>query len=200
MPVAIRLPGRRMWNELHFIFDTGASFMNIWSDDVNTLATPVKGFLREIINPLVIGQRLQTVASGVQYTFDLIEVEVTLLDYKGRRMCPWERVPTIVQNGTYVPGRNERLDGPWTRSRFYAVSLPDSSFSVHLAPDINSLPVKRIDPSTIPAINWPTYAGFNPVPINLGPRLPAVSPNASPEEASIPRIDKVKRKARDLLQ
>lgn len=195
----MRLPGRTMWTELRFIYDTGASCMSLWSDDIDTLATPLKTIPGEVIQPLVIGQRASVVASGAQQVLPVVELEVTLLDHKDRRMCPWERIPAVVQTGRYIPGRCERLDGPWTRSRFYGATVPDSSFSMHIATDKTSLSVKRIDPAHIVPMVWPVYTGFNPAPFTLGKTLPAVSPRSSPEEAPVPKWEKAKQQAQKLL-
>lgn len=104
----------------------------------------------------------------------MIEVEVTLLDRKGRRMCPWERIPALIKDGGYDPNRAERLDGPWTRGRCYTVNALDGTCHTPIAND-SSLSIKRITRNEIKLLEFPRPA-WAAQPYDFGTPLGSISP------------------------
>lgn len=123
--------------------------MMVYDQDVKELTAPIRGEHNSGTQPLIISQRTVYNASGSSQVHNMIEVEVTLLDRKGYRMCPWERIPVIVQTGSYMPNRSERLDGPWTRARFYTMNQPDGGLYTQIANDKSSLAIRRITQNEI---------------------------------------------------
>lgn len=158
--IAIRLPGRKYWVDMSFLHDTGASMMHIYEFDVDMLAVPLHAPHDTPARPMIIAQNTIYTLAGPR-VYDIIEIEAAILDEKGRRMCPWERIPTAVSEGSWKPCLNERLDGPFTRGRFYTANVPDGDLSMQIANDKSSLKIKRIDPSEIKPL---VYASSNMVP------------------------------------
>ncbi|KAJ5408604.1 hypothetical protein N7509_002487 [Penicillium cosmopolitanum] len=158
--------------------------MMVYDHDVKELTAPIRGENNLGAQPKIISQRTVYNASGGSQVHSMIELEVTLLDRKSRRMCPWERVPAIVQDGYYIRHRSERLDGPWTRARFYTMNQPDGSLCTQIANDKSSLAVKRITQKEIkPLVSQPASASQ---PYDVGSPLSSVSPRSTPERANTP--------------
>lgn len=96
--------------------------MSLFRDDLEIIAGPQ----RPPQTPEVVAMGMVSViiADGSTVYYDLIMVEATLTDGRGKRICSWVRTPAYIMPGTYRPGRNNRLDGQWIRRSLYTGSAP----------------------------------------------------------------------------
>lgn len=114
--LAIRVPGRQWWTELEFMYDTGADCLSFNENDIPAITGPYRDAI-----PLL-GEEPVITGNGTVVR-RMILVEITILDNKGRRMCPWVRVDALVEQprlNVTVP----RVDGRHMRRMLYYSTVP----------------------------------------------------------------------------
>ncbi|KAJ5214883.1 hypothetical protein N7468_010562 [Penicillium chermesinum] len=125
--IALRAPGAEWWCELEFLYDTGADYMEIWEQDLPAILGPNRENLPIVGNTMVFSARSS-------YVSRIIELESTLLDSKGRRMCEWHRITCLIgSRPEHHPGIVERTDGSTLRRLFYFATVPNDAFDMVIA-------------------------------------------------------------------
>ncbi|KAJ5087444.1 hypothetical protein N7456_011060 [Penicillium angulare] len=134
--IALRIPGQRWWIELEFMYDTGSADMHIFKADIDLIAGPDRNPVR-----IIRTERVHGIAAHLDTP--IIQLEGTILDANGRRMCPWIRIPAGVNTTDFqqnppahgVPGAREhpRLDGGIFRRFFYYMTSPDGENTLKIA-------------------------------------------------------------------
>ncbi|KAJ5726125.1 uncharacterized protein N7483_007482 [Penicillium malachiteum] len=131
--LALRIPGRNWWTDLEFLYDTGASDLLLFRADIDLIAGPIRNPALRIIE--------ENTVYGIigDMTTPVVELEVTILDTRGRRIGPWIRVPGRIDERAGVNGRtpgtrgNPRLDGGVLRQFFYYMTSPDNDITLTIA-------------------------------------------------------------------
>ncbi|KAJ5738603.1 hypothetical protein N7493_001758 [Penicillium malachiteum] len=132
--LAVRIPGKNWWTELEFLYDTGGVDMILFKADLDLIAGPIREPpLRVIEENIVYG-----VAGNM--TTPIVQLEATILDTRGRRLGPWLRVPTRVNErlapvAGHAPGTrgNPRVDGGVLRQFYYYMTSPDRDITLTIA-------------------------------------------------------------------
>lgn len=157
--------------------------MSLFETDLATLMDPFRPpFYPEVP---VLGQARNQTANGI-ITKDVIEVEVTLLDTKGRRMSQWLRVPCALKDRGQT---TTRVDGPWIRHVLWNAYAPDGKNLFHVANSKSSLNLPRRCPDAkrLAAItSAPLQPPTNPTSKRPGPPaqdLMYAGPKAMPRAA-----------------
>lgn len=121
--------------------DTGASIMTLFEEDFDKLMGPFRPPQYPYI-PELGNVRVQT-GNGV-INRPGIEVEVTLLDAQGKRMCQWLRVPCLLKQREMT---RSRVDGPWIRHVLWNGYAPDGNHLFYVANAKSSLDLPRRCPA-----------------------------------------------------
>ncbi|KAJ6014312.1 hypothetical protein N7540_008903 [Penicillium herquei] len=145
--IAVRIPNNDWWATLTFLFDTGADVMEIFPNDLPLILGPNRP---EIMS---FGTSVVDQHAGEVYC-PSIQVEVCLLDDKGKRMTPWTLIECDVFPTNERPGGgpNYRIDGPVFRNLLYCCYVPDGRNSLITATEElgmhlpKSVPQKRRRP------------------------------------------------------
>ncbi|KAJ5613825.1 hypothetical protein N7528_007479 [Penicillium herquei] len=131
--LAVRIPGNNWWTELEFLYDTGATDMMLFKSDLDLIAGPIRDRpLRLIEENIVYG------VAGNMMT-PIVQLEATILDSRGRRLGPWLRVPTRVNETAGVAGHapgtraNPRVDGGVLKQFYYYLTSPDRDITLTIA-------------------------------------------------------------------
>ncbi|KAJ6122913.1 hypothetical protein N7512_005378 [Penicillium capsulatum] len=177
--IALRIPGYDWWAEFPFLYDTGASIMNVYHGDLRTIMGPF-GPPNEP-NASIIGVTSLRDASNNDRYQPIIELEATILTDRGpnaQRLTPWTRVAVTVNDGDYVgpPYGTVRLDGPFIRSQLFTGTAPPVIDTMVIAQSARGLRLPTRD-----LTNWPPgpmNTFMHPVPpgqpTNLPPLVPLV--------------------------
>lgn len=137
------MPRAFWWTELRFLYDTGASQTDVYESDLPVIAGP------GIAQMPVIGTVTTHTATG-SYLTKSIQLEVTVIDNKGRRISPWTRIAVNVRTDRQysindVHGlSNVRHDGNELRKLFYFAQIPNGLDSLHIANKARSLRLPEI--------------------------------------------------------
>lgn len=125
---ALRLPGYFDYDEVLMVFDTGATDMHIFRNDLETIAGPLRPPTAPEI--FVMGEICTRTVDGSRLFYSYIMLEATLTDGKGRRLSKWVRTPAYLMPGSFKPGFNSRLDGQWVRRSLYTGSAPTQTSKI----------------------------------------------------------------------
>ncbi|KAJ5580244.1 uncharacterized protein N7459_006229 [Penicillium hispanicum] len=122
--LACRLPGYPWWCEFEFVYDTGATVMMLYAQDLTMMRGPyAPPAYPEARTPGAMGLGA---AYGPGKVMRVVEIEVTILDSSRRRMTSWTRVTTAVRSGSVRgPRGGIRLDGPFLRRALFTGTAPD---------------------------------------------------------------------------
>lgn len=101
--------------------------MYIYREDLDEIAGPV----REPI-PVIAQEEILT-AGGRLIFVHVISLEITVLDRRGRRMCPWIRIDARVDDQSPFDRQNHRLDGGALRNLFYSLMSRDNELNLKIA-------------------------------------------------------------------
>lgn len=115
--------------------------MSLFEPDIATLMGPFRPPQYPEV-PVLSITRIQT-ANGV-IARDVIEVEVTMLDGRGRRLCQWLRVPCVLKQRTNT---TTRVDGAWIRQVLWNAYAPDGNHRFYVANSKSSLNLPRRCPA-----------------------------------------------------
>ncbi|KAJ5221197.1 uncharacterized protein N7469_010084, partial [Penicillium citrinum] len=128
--LALRIPGHSWWDELEFVYDTGATIMQICRSDLRTLMGPRITQVDSFVPVLGI---FNIVTGAGNVSRDVVQLECTILNSRRERITPWRAVQCAVDPGVYVEGVSRRLDGPFLRSMMYTSGVPDGNFDLHVS-------------------------------------------------------------------
>lgn len=179
--LACRLPHCPEWyEELDFVFDTGAEIMNVYWQDL----TIIMGHYdpNQVGYPPIIGVIYINNVSGTVLRY-VVELEICHIDpVQNLRMTPWVRVQTTVTPGSYTPQSTSRLDAGVLRHLLYMGFAPDGNDNLYLAMNktnmtsiLPTFDVSNVqDPPQIPLIppNPPQFLIISGPPIPSGPKAP----------------------------
>ncbi|KAJ6083744.1 hypothetical protein N7467_007879 [Penicillium canescens] len=189
--VACRFPNFAWWHELEFMWDTGSSLMTMYEGDIRSLMGPQiapQGFIPGIHTyhgPRVLGVIQAAAYGGNVISFEMVQIEVCLLDDHRKRMTPWIRRSVGMMMGLPpVPGTGgaPRLDDNWLR---------------HCVPGALHLPNRGTCMANLPPMpNWvpplqPLWRTHIPpltaaIPMPPGPTWPGEPPNMPRAAPGVP--------------
>lgn len=98
--------------------------MHIYRDDLESIVGPYR-------DPVpVLGDMRITGFNGAASVMSIIGLDITLLDKKGRKICPWTRVDCLVDATKPSSESLNRVDGGTLRNLLYYLTVP--SINGHL--------------------------------------------------------------------
>lgn len=116
------MPGLEWWAELDFIFDTGANSTMMYEGDMVEIVGPRRPGSR-ITAPSINTTRI--VGIGGSLICRVVELEMTILDKKKRRLAPWTKTNVALIPGDYDPVNDTpRIDGYAIRSMLICCTVP----------------------------------------------------------------------------
>lgn len=89
----------------------------------------------------------------------MVEVEVAILDGKGKRLTHWARVVAFVMDGSGKNSGMGRPDGPFVLQSLYTATAPAEWSTLHIGTTKDSLKLPKVDTSRVvlppePACTW----------------------------------------------
>lgn len=96
----------------------------------------------------VVGYAASNTFNGIKMD-RMIELEVTILDGRGRRLNNWTRVLAFVMNGSYQCGVIGRPDGVFVYQSLYTATAPTEWPTLHIGTSKEALDLPKLNTSRL---------------------------------------------------